>query len=303
MNIEIANTIPMAAILNKLGLQPVSKTETTLIYNSPFRNETASLVVHFCKNTWEDKCDKTSGTAVDFVCRYLKHHKEDHTMFDALRWLRNMFTELCLSAPDDLPDYSAEDRVFRLKEVHPLTDYLLIHHLEKERYIPVKFANLILKEADIRNTETKQTLTVIVCKNQAGGYAAFNPYFKATIGRQHVTFVRGQKSKPKSLHIFTSAMDYLSAVTARGKPFLGDAIILHDLRNMPRCEELIHEYGYTLIYTWLDNTPSGTVATKTFAEFLSSQAHTRHFAMNRGYAAYKDLSAWHNAICSAAKAA
>jgi hypothetical protein len=303
MNIEIANTIPMAAILNKIGLQPVSKTESSLIYNSPLKNEKASLIVHFRSNTWEDKIDNAAGSAVDFVCLLLKHHKEDHTQFDALRWIRKMFAELYLCPPNGLPDYSSQDQVFRLKEVHPLTDYLLIHHLEKERFIPVNVAKLILKEADIRNTETRQTLTAIVCRNQAGGYSAFNPYLKATIGRAHVTFVRGQKNKPKSLHIFTSAMDYLSAVAARGKPFLGDAIILHTLSNMPRCEELIHEYGYTLVYTWLDNSSTGQAATKTFHKFLSSQPQTRHFAMNKGYAAYKDLSAWHVATCRAALAA
>jgi hypothetical protein len=94
MNFEQARTIPMTAILTKLGHEPVRKDTTHAWYISPIRRKKAeTFCVCLKTNRWFDTAKLVGGDPVDFVCAYLKYTKEDHTIHDALRWMRNMMSD------------------------------------------------------------------------------------------------------------------------------------------------------------------------------------------------------------------
>jgi DNA primase len=110
MNVEQANAIDLSAILKSIGVMPHKQQGMKLWYASPFRNEkTPSLHVNASKNVWYDFGQAKGGNAVDFVCEYLASNNEDHTVQDALRWLKNMQTSAPLEifSKEETPNYGA----------------------------------------------------------------------------------------------------------------------------------------------------------------------------------------------------
>lgn len=294
MNIEYAKTIPMPIILDKIGSKPVRQKGDELWYLSPLREEkTASFHVHTKKNVWYDFGEGTGGDTIAFVCAYLKASDVRHSVSDALRWLKNMVQGLQVIKPVPVEDYAEEDRKTVLKSVRPLEHTALLNYLNS-RGIPKSIATTYLKEIRVCHKETGKQFFAAGIRNEEGGYNYRNVFFKGTVGKKSITFIRGKIPKPEGIHLFEGFMDYLSAITQReGQPFGDDAIILNSLSQMREATAYIRNYGYRIGYTWLDNDQPGKQATANFREFFKTEPDLRHKPMNDQYAPYKDVNAAH----------
>lgn len=294
MNIENANTIPMAVILDKLGLQPAKQKGHDLWYLSPLRLEkTASFHVHSQNNVWYDFGEGAGGDVIAFVSAYLKASDLQHSAADALRWLRSMVQGIQVIKPVYDTDYTEEDRKTVLSSAKPLEHVALLNYLNG-RGIPQSVAKTYLKEIRVFHKGTGKQFFAAGIENEDGGYDYRNMYFKGCVGKKSTTFIRGKIHKPDSIHIFEGFMDFLSVITQRdGKILDEDSLILNSLGMMKEATAYIRNYGYTVAHTWLDNDKAGKEATENFKDFFKTCAHLKHKPMNDQYAPYKDVNAAH----------
>ncbi len=154
MNAEQAKKIPLTDILDKLGCKPARIRNHDFWYLSPLRQEkTAGFKVNTARNIWYDFGEGIGGTNIDFVRAYLKSTHENHTVSDALRWIRNMMRHKPVVAPVTTVDYSLTDRKLTLPDVKGISQAGLIHYLEA-RGIPIAIANNYLKEVRVHNGNT-----------------------------------------------------------------------------------------------------------------------------------------------------
>jgi hypothetical protein len=296
MNIEHAKRIPMPEILSKLEIQPTNPGNKELCYSSPIRNEkTPSFFVNVKNNLWFDHGEGIGGDVVAFARLYLERQNEEHTVSDALRWLRNMsgIMPAIKSLPDRLQDQEPRESPLTLRSVNPIQHLGLVKYLEK-RGIPLDLARQYLKELYVQNKQTGKSLFTLGFPNEDGGYELRNPFYKGCISPKAITFIRGSIPKPEGIHLFEGSTDYLSAIAQRnGKGFRDDTIVLNSVSCLKQALPYIHNYGYRFAYTWMDNDPAGKRATLALAEFFKTQATLSHVEMNKVYAPHKDVSAWH----------
>lgn len=295
MNIEYANTIPMRLVLDKIGLEPKLQTETTLLYVSPFNaEEHPSLKLHLRTNHWRDTCTGIGGNLIRFLCLYLEQQGQPCHVKDVLNWLRHHIGYVVLNSPEQTPDFTPADRMYKYKDHGFVTSSSLINYLEKERGIPLDYARFLLREVRLLNTKTGKTFSALGMANDEGGIAIRNPYLKANVRPLYTSFIRGQKVKPDGIHIFKDCFDFLSILAQRqGKPFDNDVLILNHLSMMKLSSAFIRGYGYKYAYTWLDNDSLGKEATKLYASFFRTEPCLKHRPMNYLYQGYKDVNDWH----------
>lgn len=294
MNLDHAKQIPIAQILQQLNIQPRKTSPGKLLYLSPIRPEkTPSFWVYQKPNRWHDYGIGEGGDPVDLACAYLKFIKEDHTVSDGLRWLGSMMGGHFKFAPvyPDGPEQKEEPSL-ALRTVQPIKHTALFYYLQK-RGIPQTLASHALKEVYVRNQRTGKSFYALGFANEEGGYELRNPFFKGSLGAKAISFIRGCQTAPHTIHIFEGMFDYLSAVTRSKDGLKGDAIILNSLSCLKQLQPYIHNYGYRIACTWLDNDPAGDKATGILAEFFKTQADLTHLPMNRVYAPHKDVNAWH----------
>lgn len=294
MNIDQAKEIPIVEILSKLHIQPAKANNHKLLYLSPIREEkTPSFWVDTKTNRWHDFGDGRGGDLVDLVCAYLKFTKEEYTVSDALRWIKNMGLGPFEFAPIQAEHLEEEGAGLILKAKKPIQHLGLIQYLEK-RGIPLKLAHQHLKEVRVRNPRTGKSFFALGIQNEEGGHELRNPFFKGSLGPKAISFIRGREPKPKTIHIFEGVFDYLSAVAqTKHNGFKGDAIVLNSLSCLKQIAPYIQNYGYRVAYSWLDNDKAGECATTSLSEFCQTQDDLTHRPMNRIYAPHKDVNAWH----------
>lgn len=296
MNLDHANCIPMAEILNKLQIQPNQVQQNKLLYRSPLHMEEAALLeVNLKTNRWFDHSRGIGGGPVDFVCAYLKHCHEAHTELDALRWLNNMvvpsFETVSLGTNPSVNTQPDTELILKTKK--PVQHLGLVHYLEKQG-IPLAIAHRFLKEVRVYNIRTKNNLITLGFPNEGGGLELRNPFFQGCLGPQAITFIRGRMPKSTCIHLFNDVIDYLSAISQlNGKGFKGDTIVLNSLSCLPQIIPYIQNYGYRNLYSWMDHDEAGEKAQTVIAEFCQTQIDLRHTPMNKVYAPHKDVNAWH----------
>jgi hypothetical protein len=294
MNIEQANTIPMSEILQKLGHTPTKQNSKEAWYLSPFRTEkTASFHITFSNNCWYDFGEAKGGDVVGFVCEYLKAQNVCNTVSDALRWIRNMQGFTPLISTVDTAQCHKRDPNLVLKDTKPIESKGLIKYLQS-RGIPLKLAQLHLKEAIVQNKQTKKCIYALGLLNEEGGYELRNPFFKGCVGRKDISFIRGNGLKPKAIHLFEGFFDYLTVITHQSNRMLeGDVLILNSIACIEKAIGYIKSFDYQTAYTWMDNDTKGKEATQFLDEFFKTENGLTHFAQNHIYAPHKDVNAWH----------
>ena len=293
MNIDDAKAIPMTEILSRLDIHPKRITANKALYSSPLREErTPSFWVYLETNSWYDYGEAIGGDLVRFVCEYLRACRQDNTVADALRWINNMGV-----GPYRITTISEEvgknDPSLILKSKKPIQHLGLISYLKK-RGIPPEVARRSLKEIHVENKNTKKRFFALGFENEEGGFELRNPFFKGSIRPKAIGFIRGTDPDKKGIHLFEGFMDYLSAVSQSNNPGLScDAIILNSISCLKQALPYIHNYGYRLAYTWMDNDRAGEQATALLSEFFKTQEGLIHKPMNAIYAPHKDVNAWH----------
>lgn len=294
MNIEQAKTIPLSVILDKINYKPAKASNHEAWYLSPLRSEkTPSFHVNTKKNVWYDHGTGEGGDNIKFVCRYLQEANENHTISDALRWIKNMTGYAPMIANVATIDYTMEDKKLVLRNKKDIEHPALIQYLEK-RGIPLGIGHDYLKEIRVFNKDSNKTFFSIGLRNEDAGYEIRNPFFKGCIGTKSITFIRGTRPKPEGINLFEGFMDYLSIITRqKGKRFEDDTIILNSIACLKKATPYIQGYGYKTAYTWLDNDEAGAKATQSLANFFKTQKLLEHTPMNVMYEPYKDVNEWH----------
>lgn len=294
MNIEQAKRIPLGDILHILGFKPSQQKNYESWYLSPFRNEkTASLHVRENLNIWYDFGLGKGGDSIDLVRLYLQTQGEGHTIPDALRWMKNMLGY----APRIQPIAFAEKPTSQPKlSIHTkgrIEHVGLIHYL-KGRGIPLSLAQRHFEQATLLNSDSGKTFFALVFRNEIGGYEIRNKFFKGSLGKKYIGFIRGRIPKPEGIHIFEGIMDYLSAVQSeKDWTFDDDSLILNSVAILEKATGYIRDYGYRFAYTWLDNDEAGKMATASLAKFFATQENLTHKPMNHLYAPHKDVNLSH----------
>ena len=295
MNIDHAKAIPMPEILAKLDRHPRRISGDKALYLSPLRNEkTPSFWVYFKTNRWYDYGESAGGDLVDFVRLYLKASKEDWTIPDALRWIRNMATNDIIIPPLQFMDkHEITDPPLVVKSAKQIEHLALIRYLT-QRHIDLNLAKDHLQEVHLENKLSGKSFFALGFKNEEGGYELRNPFFKGSTKPKTISFVRGDNPPSQHIHVFEGFMDYLSAVSRIGKDYLdGDSIILNSIACLPKAYPYIRNYGYRVAYSWMDNDKAGANASRLLSEFLKTQHDLQHIRMNNLYAPHKDVNEWH----------
>lgn len=293
MDIEKARRIPLAVILEKLGVAPSKSSQKEAWYLSPFRDEkTASLHVDLAKNIWYDFGEGKGGDNITFVCEYLASVGQDSTIPDALRWLESRGGSATLIASVPARKKSEKNPKLVIKSVQPLCHIALVNYL-KSRGIPLKVAQKHIKEVSVYHSERRKTYFSIGFQNEEQGYELRNPYFKGCVSPKYISFIQGTMTKPEGIHLFEGFMDYLSVITQRkGKALLNDTIVLNSLSCMKQATALIKSNGYSVGISWLDNDNAGQKALNAFDAFSKTEGMI-HKPKNDIYAPHKDVNAWH----------
>jgi hypothetical protein len=293
MDVKTANAIPLSEILHKLNHRPIRQKGHEIWYISPFRNEkNASFHINTSGNVWYDFGEMQGGNVIQFVTEWLKSRGEDHTVRDALRWLRNMFAGSTFTLTIPVRDLQPEPSALNLVRLDPLenpgfADYLI------QRAIPLRIARRYLKEATIANAKTGKRFRALAMKNENGGFELRNKFFKGSIAPKDITFVRGSVLMPKEIHVFEGMMDFLSLLSFWKLPRLeGDAIILNSVGKLEAALPYIRDYSYETVYSWLDNDLAGHKCTQVLKSFVAEQRNLVLKPMNHIYAPFKDVNDW-----------
>jgi len=289
MNVESANTLPLPEILSKLGFTPIKIEGFDLWYHSPFSNSgQLSFRYDSLSNKWQELETGKEGNTIEFAASYLESQEENHSVADALRFLRNLYLVKLRSVPT--PDHSQQDDIYEAYTVMPICHTLLSEYLQM-RGISLSLAQRYLKQVQVRNMRTRKFFFALGMRNEDGGYVIRNEFIKATIASRTISFIRGTKPDTSSLHVFKDMFDFLSVLAYQKKcAFVDDVLILNSYLCMEDAGAYIRNFGYTKIYTWLDNTSLGKQATDNFSAFLKTESGLRHKVMNALYAPYKDVN-------------
>lgn len=294
MNIEQAKAIPLADILTLLRREPTYQRGHRLRYFSPLRDEkTPSFDVDTRQNLWYDHGEGIGGDGISLVCAYLKSTREAHTVSDALRWIKNMAGNDYVMPPPNVYEHVRPEPSLVLKSDKPIQHLGLVHYLKK-RGVPLELAKRHLREIHVRNKDTGKGFFALGFPNEDGGFELRNPFFKGSLAPKAISFIRGSRPKPQSIHVFEGFMDCLSAMTlAPDWQLAGDAIVLNSLSCLKQIVPYAQNYGYRLAFTWMDNDKAGEKATATLGDFFKTEAGLLHKPMNALYVPHKDVNAWH----------
>lgn len=293
MNAAQANAIPMPEVLAIIGYHPVKGTSTRLQYYSPFRTETTpSFFVNIHQNTWYDFGEAIGYTVVDFVCAYLTKSGESDTVRDALRWLDNMTFLPCPSPCVPCIKEQEEASSLELRSVHPINHDLLAEYLQL-RGIPLNIAKEHVEQASVFNKKTGNIFNALAMRNESGGYELRNQNFKGCVAPKDVSFIRGRKTSEGAINVFEGFIDFVSALLYQdGNRFEHDALLLNSITCLQKAFAYIETCPYGTIRTWFDNDHAGRKTNEAFNDFAKAKG-LKIEAMNKIYAPYKDVNAWH----------
>lgn len=274
MNIEYAQTIPLRVILDKAGLLCIGEnTKGMYLYASPFE-EASSLQVDEDSNTWHHSDGQIGGGAYAFVQALLQQRGEPCAPAHVLHWLRFTIGYPPLIRFVDLPA-EPEDLYQRVSK-GKLREVGLIRYAQSKG-IAFAAAGELFKQIHVRSKATGNEFVALGFKNEDGGFMLYNAHVAACLSPAAITFIRGQVSKPDTVHIFKDVFAYQAAIRARsGKPFKGDCIILNTWGRLDNAAAYIRGYGYQVLRTWFDNSSTGQQATAAF-RWLCSTEESLHF--------------------------
>lgn len=291
MNVESANTLALPEILSKLCFEAVKTEGFDSWYLSPFApSQPLSFRYNSLSKKWQDLETAQEGTVIDFICCYLKSLDENHSVADALRFLRNLYAVKLKNV--DVEDHFERDGVYEVHTVMPIYHTLLVEYLRK-RGLSLSLAQRYLKQVQVKNKKTGKFFYALGLRNEDGGYAIRNEFIKVNIAPRTISFIRGTKRDISRLHIFKDVFDFLSVLAyQKRKAFADDVLILHSYCCMEDAGAYIRNFGYVRVHSWLDNSTVGKQATDNIATFLQSEKQVKHRAMNALYAPHRDVNAF-----------
>ncbi len=273
-----AKGISIYAYLKGIGIEPISETGSSYIYNSPLRSESVpSFNVGKSKNTWKDFGTNEKGDLPDLVMKLNRVG-----LHDAIN--------LILGTPQR-PDTIFEPRKSDRKnvEIHgvgPLYSKYLWDYID-ERRISRDIANQYLVELSIRFPNGKfpdRTTQVIGFKNDSGGYEMRSRTIKISNSPKDVTsFDYGNGNLVK---VYEGFFSFLSARQCDYPIFKGRVVVLNSLSFLPQMIEFWKD-NIQHLYAFLDNDKAGDKAINLLKESKIPFTDNR-----RLYEGYNDFNDW-----------
>lgn len=278
MNPDYVQTIPMPAILSKLGLQPVKKDKTCYRYNSPFHNEvTPTLTVSIADNTWSDTHNRSSGGSLLFVQSWLLHQGLHCTEADALHWLKFNIGYPKMTETFGLQKAVATDQyIIAFKTL--LQEKSLIRYVLQKGFSYAE-AKRLFKQVYVENKSTGKEFRALGMRNEEGGCAIYNPHIETMIGPVSVSFIRGSHNNYERVYVFRTAFEYSRALQLYPAIASHDSIILHAYGCADHAAGYIRGFGYQRLYTVFDNSGEGKQATKAFHWLCNTEMHLKHCSL------------------------
>jgi len=304
----------MPELLSVFGHQPVriEKQGNEYWYISPFRYEkepsfhTSYLGGKWLWNDFGRGDVQGSGTVIGF----LELH-ENVNVSEALGILKALFPHrghaidtqslskmplfkgVSLSSPKKQAPLSADKLVVR--EVNEQVRHKgLIGYLAGERKINHKLALPYLKQITYENRATGKIYHTLGFENDSGDFECRDKFFKGILknpiakdrnAAKDITYIPGKDQS--RVAVFEGFMDFLTAITIKGKPVLAiDVIVLNMVNMKGRALDFIRQHGYEKVYTFFDNDEAGDKA----IEFFTYCFGTKIFSQNMIYEPLKDLN-------------
>lgn len=308
MNIAQAKCIPLAAYLERQGLNPQKSRMggRELWYHSPIRDgdKNPSFKVDTVKNLWFDHGAATGGTILDLVRELCSCDVRD-----ALAHLdKTGLYSPALSAPTTSAGISrgaarrsdtvSENQIsggekekstaLELVDCKPLEHPALLQYLTK-RGIDHDIARQYLSQIDFKAPHSAGSYFAL--GYPAGeGFEARNALFKGFIGTgKAVTF--HDKPEATRLQVFEGFMDFLSYLS-KDKPSqpVGAVLVLNSTNLWRRALPYINDPRFEEVRLYLDNDDAGAAASRKL--FENAQDAAKLVDMRRYYAGFEDLNAW-----------
>ncbi|MDF2380517.1 hypothetical protein JMG10_03485 [Nostoc ellipsosporum NOK] len=297
MDLEQYLSIPISVILIKLDCLPKGCKGPKALYLAPYRHDKKpSISINSANNTWFDRVDSTAGNGIDLIRRYLKSQNTDYTEIDIKRWFDKTILVGSKIREVETPDYTIQDERFKIRKTYPLSDAGLYYYLQN-RGIKIEFAKTIFEEAIVYNSHTGKTFIALCHRNARKGYHINNPFVKACIGKQWLTYARGDTENAKysasEIHIFKEVFDYLTALQHSNGSMKADSLILNSLCNLKAVPRYMDGFNYHTAYLWMKNNQDGDAAKKSIIDYLNSVGLKTVYQMDTVYKDHKDLNTWY----------
>ncbi len=295
MNTKQAKAIPLSDFIERLGFVPdASKGKANDVwYKSPFRPDEKTPSFHINKlfNSWYDFGSSKGGNIIDFVMEY-----KNADISASLNFIEQTY-KLPIKKPQAAPNHLQAD-LFKKVEESPNDSFILndvktnfspslAQYMKEKRKINFDEVKEFIAQVHFSNKEGKPFFGIGM-KNISNGYEVRNPYFKGSIGKKDLTFVKGVGGD--KVAIFEGMFDFFSAVSYFGKKeFLqNDILILNSVSFQTQAINFLKDRPqYKKLSLFIDNDSAGQEAAASFKKEFSDREIEPSFAL---YLPHKDFN-------------
>lgn len=288
MNSSQAKSIPLTSFIERLGFVPdVNKGSANDIwYKSPFRpdEKTPSFHIKRAANVWYDFGNSKGGNIIDFVMEF----QRTNDISVALNFIEQTYKSpikkpqpVANNLQSDLfkkADESPND-TFILNEVKTNFSPSIAQYMREKRKINFDEVKEFIAQVHFSNKEGKAFFGIGM-KNISNGYEVRNPFFKGSIGKKDLSFVKGVGGD--KVAIFEGMFDFFSAVTYFGKKeFLqNDILILNSVSFQTQAINFLKDRPqYKTLSLFLDNDKAGQEAAANFKNAFPNKEIEPSFAL------------------------
>ncbi|MCU0326575.1 MAG: toprim domain-containing protein [Spirosomaceae bacterium] len=277
---QLKNSVKITEYLARLGHHPQRWVGRQFYYKSIFTNEnTASMVVDDTKNVFNDFSSGYRGDLIALIMNFKKCQ-----FFDAIDEIEAMsqtpsfsFNGGAISSPKT-EDVASKAQIVALK---PFGTTISLQRYSDSRGINQLLASSFLTEV-FYLTADKKPYYALGFKNEKGGYAIRNQFFKGCIGEQHYTVFQND-SNDGHLLIFEGFFDYLSYLQLNPEHTETNSLILNSKENFKKSFTVIQEFE--VVEYWGDSDRAGEAIYQQLINFDCKVIDKRTV-----YEGYKDLN-------------
>jgi hypothetical protein len=292
MTIKQAKDLPLSSFFDKLGCVPdlSKKHGYDIWYKSPLRpdEKTASLHINTRKNIWFDFGLSKGGNIIDFVVALKNCDAETALKF--IEQINQTPSKNVLEAPKTFSDNivaTTKNEAFKLDEIRRDFAPSLIDYIKNKRKINATALSEFAVEIHFSDQKGRKFFGVGM-KNLSDGYEIRNPYFKGSIGKKDLIFVKG--TAQNGLSIFEGMFDFFSAITYFGKHVVmqNDILILNSVAFEAQAIDFLKNHPeYTHLSLFLDNDAAGQLTVEHIKTAFPERLIEPSFAL---YLPHKDFN-------------
>ena len=275
MNSTQAKAIALPDFLAQLSFDPAYERHGVIWYRSPFRPDerTPSFKVDPVRNVWFDFGRGEGGTIIDFVqqlyatgdvSRALAVIAEVTGTVGRVTEGANRANTQRLPIAPSVPSSGTIElaRTPEIERVSAIADSELERYL-LSRAIPVDLARVYLQEIHYRIGDERYR--ALAFENDSHGYEVRNPYFKGSLGKKDIRFLREVASAGVAARtdaaVFEGVYDFLSALVWHGRDRAqGNVLVLNSVSFTRRAVEQLRAAELATIHAYMDNDRAGALA-------------------------------------------